>query len=342
MSRSGTQRGASVDCGLLLIRSSTSYLFFRPLRSNLLRHSPSQVEVKPITGRYNDSGSFEGCARVEAITIDKNGLITLYSDIQTEPVRWLWYPYIAIGKITLLQGDPGDGKSTMMMHIIAELSKGGISPDGKEFGIPRRVIYQCSEDGVADTIKPRLEKCGAICENVAFLNEEVHEGLTLDDERLRQAITEFKPCLVVIDPVQAYLGNDSDLIMAARARKLMHRIGMWATVFDCAVVLIGHLNKREGGKELYRGLGSIDVVAAARSVMQVDRSDEDADIASTQSMSYKDVMKGIYTTCVNKGTLDISPFAYKPMDEIVVNIKPTAEIVSRIKPIYNFKAGDED
>ena len=53
-------------------------------------------------------------------------------------------------------------------------------------------------------------------------------------------------------------------------------------------------------------------------------------------------MKGIYTTCVNKGTLDESPFAYKPMDEIVANIKPTAQIVSRIKPIYNFKAGDED
>ena len=115
-------------------------------------------------------------------------LITLYSEIQAEPVRWLWYPYIAIGKITLLQGDPGDGKSTMMMNIIAELSKGGNSPDGNELGRPQRVIYQCSEDGVADTIKPRLEKCGANCENVAFLNEDVHEGLILDDARLANQI----------------------------------------------------------------------------------------------------------------------------------------------------------
>ena len=56
-------------------------------------------------------------------------LLTLYSDVKAVPVRWLWYPYIAIGKITLLQGDPGDGKSTMMMNLIAELSKGGATPD---------------------------------------------------------------------------------------------------------------------------------------------------------------------------------------------------------------------
>ena len=67
------------------------------------------------------------------------------------------------------------------------------------------------------------------------------------------------------------------------------------------------------------------------------------DARSSISMkAYKDAMKGIYTTCVNKGTLDESPFAYKPMDEIVTNIEPTAEIVSKIKPIYNFKAGDEE
>ena len=83
-------------------------------------------------------------------------LITLYSDVKTTNVRWLWYPFIAIGKITLLQGDPGDGKSTMMMNLIAELSTGGASPNGQAFGRPQRVIYQCSEDGVSDTIKPRL------------------------------------------------------------------------------------------------------------------------------------------------------------------------------------------
>lgn len=133
----------------------------------------------------------------------QEGLLTLYSEVESSPVRWLWYPYIAIGKITLLQGDPGDGKSTMMMNLIAEITTGGAFPDGKPLEQPQRVIYQCSEDGVADTIKPRLEEQGADCSKVAFINEEVNSGLTLDDERIRDAIVAFRPRLVVIDPIQA-------------------------------------------------------------------------------------------------------------------------------------------
>lgn len=205
-------------------------------------------------------------------------LLTLYSDVTAMPVNWLWEPYIAIGKITLLQGDPGCGKSSMMMNLIAELSKGGATPDGRAFGAPQRIIYQCSEDGAKDTIKPRLVAAGADCRNIAFIDEDVYSGMTLDDESIREAIIEWKPCLVVIDPIQSYIGNDSDLQMAGKARKLMRRIGMWASTYNCAIVLIGHFSKKEGAKDLYRGLGSIDVVAAARSVLQVEKSDEDEEV----------------------------------------------------------------
>ena len=208
----------------------------------------------------------------------ETGILTYYNDVKSKPVKWLWYPYIAVGKVTLLQGDPGDGKSTMMMNFIAELSKGGATPDGVAFGRPYKIIYQCSEDGASDTIKPRLEAAGADCRNIAFINEEVYGNLTLDDERIREAIIEGSPKLVVIDPIQSYIGNDSDLQIAVRARKLMRRISMWASTFNCAIVLIGHLSKRESSRELYRGLGSIDVVAAARSVLQVERDPEDKDI----------------------------------------------------------------
>ena len=125
-------------------------------------------------------------------------------------------------------------------------------------------MHQCSEDGVSDTIKPRLERCGADCKKIAFINEEVYNGLTLDDERIRQAIIEFRPRLVVIDPIQAYLGSDSDLQIAGRARKLMRRLGMWAAGYDCAIVLIGHLNKKEGSKGLYRSLGSMNRLRIVR------------------------------------------------------------------------------
>jgi len=166
----------------------------------------------------------------------------------------------------------------MMMNLIAELSKGGITPDGTQLGRPRRVIYPCSEDGVSDTTKPRLEAAGADCRNIAFINEEVYSGLTLDDERIRDAIVECKPQLVVIDPIQSYIGSDSDLQIAVRARKLMRRVSLWASTYNCAIVMIGHLNKRESSKELYRGLGSIDVVASARSVLQVERDVVDENI----------------------------------------------------------------
>lgn len=92
------------------------------------------------------------------------------------------------------------------------------------------------------------------------------------------ALYNTNPRRLVVDPIQAYLGNDSDLLIAGKARKLMQRLGMWASVYDCAVVLIGHLNKKEGSKDLYRSLGSIDVVAAARSVLQVERNMTDSDI----------------------------------------------------------------
>ena len=205
-------------------------------------------------------------------------LWTLYSEVAAVPIRWLWYPYIAVGKITLLQGDPGDGKSTMMMHFIAELSKGGATPDGVAFGRPQKIIYQCAEDGAKDTIRQRLEEAGADSRNIAFLNEEVHEGLTLDDERIREFISGFRPQLVVIDPIQSYLDNESDLYMAVRARKLMRRLGMWASIYNCAIVLIGHFRKQGNTKDLYRGLGSIDVPAAARSVLHVERDVSDNDL----------------------------------------------------------------
>ena len=206
-----------------------------------------------------------------------NEVLKLYSDVKSVPVEWLWYPYIPSGKITLLQGDPGDGKSTMIMNLIACLTNADFTPDGQKIAAPKRVIYQCSEDGVADTIKPRLEANGADCSRVAFIDEELI-SLTLDDEKLRDAIIEFKPNLVVIDPFQAYLGDDIDMSNARKVRKLMQRLNIWASTYNCAIVLIGHMTKKESSKELYRGLGSIDLVAAARSVLQVNRLEEGSTI----------------------------------------------------------------
>lgn len=92
-----------------------------------------------------------------------------YSEVEETEVEWLWYPYIPYGKITLLQGDPGEGKSTFIINIAALLTKGEDMPDGYPVPMPQTVIYQCSEDNVSDTVKPRLISAGADCGRVAYI-----------------------------------------------------------------------------------------------------------------------------------------------------------------------------
>jgi len=218
-----------------------------------------------------------------------SGQLKLYSSVKEMPIDWLWYPYIPFGKLTLLQGDPGGGKSTFMMDIISAVSNGTATPDGRKLRKPMHVIYQCSEDGTADTIKPRLIKAGADCDNVAFLDEELI-SITLNDEKIRRAIADFNAKLLVIDPFQAYLG-DADMSNAASIRKVLRQLGIWAAAYDCAIVLIGHLNKKQGAKDLYRGLGSIDLVAAARSVLQIEK-DEDTDLRTLHHIKSSLAPKG--------------------------------------------------
>lgn len=192
----------------------------------------------------------------------------LYSEIESQTVEWLWYPYIPYGKITLLQGDPGGGKSTMIMKLISTLSTSGCMPDGSHLSAPVKTIYQCSEDGLEDTIKPRLERYGADCRKVAFISEE-KSPLKISDDRLRHAVEAFGARLVVIDPIQAYIGDDVSMFNVGSIRQLMKSINNWANKQKCAVILVGHMTKKENVKDLYRGMGSIDFIASARSVLYI-------------------------------------------------------------------------
>jgi RecA/RadA recombinase len=191
------------------------------------------------------------------------------SEIQALPVSWLWEPYIPRGKITIVQGDPGDGKTTMMLAIAAAVTNGEPLPNGFA-DIPSDVIFQTAEDGLADTIKPRLEQLGADCLRIHVIDED-EQSLSLSDERIEQAIVETNAKLLIIDPIQAYLGG-ADMHSAKGMRPLMKSLGAAAERTGCAVVIIGHLNKRSfGTKAQYRGLGSIDIYAATRSVLTVGK-----------------------------------------------------------------------
>ena len=196
--------------------------------------------------------------------------LTYYNTLSSRTVEWLWYPYIPYGKITILQGDPGEGKSTMMLQLAALITAGKAMPDGSGDKVPGNVIYQAAEDGIEDTIKPRLLAAGADCGRIAFLENE-ENPITLDDERLEQAIKDTQAKLLVIDPLQAYLGIDNDMQRSNSTRSVFGRLAKVAERTGCAVVLIGHMNKSSRTKGIYRGLGSIDIAAVARSILLVGR-----------------------------------------------------------------------
>jgi len=214
-------------------------------------------------------------------------LITM-SDVQTEPVRWLWKPYIPYGKITLVQGDPGDGKTTFVLALAALLTTGKAMPESEPVislltdgasepteSPPQTVIYQTAEDGLADTIKPRLEEVDADCSRVVVIDES-ETPLSLSDSRIELAIVKTGAKLLILDPLQAYIGMDVDMHRANEVRPIFKNLAGVAERTGCAILIIGHMNKMAGGqtKGMYRGLGSIDIAAAVRSILLVGRDKE--------------------------------------------------------------------
>lgn len=192
-------------------------------------------------------------------------------DVVSKEVQWLWYPYIPYGKITIIEGDPGEGKTTLVLKLAAALSRGLPLPcdDDKEYE-PIHIIYQTAEDGIEDTIKPRLEKAGADCSMIRVIDETDKE-LSMTDDRLEQAIIETGARLIILDPIQAYIGATVDMHRANEIRPVLKHLGIIAEKHNCAIILIGHMNKASGSKSTYRGLGSIDIQATARSVLLVAR-----------------------------------------------------------------------
>ena len=142
---------------------------------------------------------------------------------------------------------------------------------------PVNVIYQTAEDGLGDTIKPRFLSAGADCSRVMVIDDN-DQALTMMDARLEEAIIQTKARLVVVDLIQGFLGTDVDMHRANEIRPLMKRVAVLVEKYHCAIILIGHMNKNSNGKSSYRGLGSIDFQAAARSVLIVGRIKDEPEI----------------------------------------------------------------
>lgn len=211
------------------------------------------------------------------------------NEIQPEEVKWLWYPYVPYGKITILEGHPGVGKTWLALQIVAAASQGLTLPDqngNPSVQVPQsKCLYLTAEDGLGDTLVPRLQAMGANLQNVAVLQgwrqkdkkgHYVERPITLQDVGLIEAaLKESSAKVVVVDPLQAYLGPKVDMNNAADTRPVLAAIARLAEKYEVAVILIRHFSKTARETAALRGLGSVDISGAARSVLAVIADPQD-------------------------------------------------------------------
>ena len=218
------------------------------------------------------------------------------SNVQQTAVHWLWYPYIPFGKLTILQGNPGEGKTYFAMYLAAACTNRQQLPNG-ELLEPFNVIYQTAEDGLGDTVKPRLIEAGADLDRVLVIDDR-ESMLTLTDNRIERAIRENQAKLLIIDPIQAFLGAQVDMNRANEVRPIFRALGEIAEAHDCAILMIGHLNKASGSQSTYRGLGSIDMTAAVRSLLFIGKVRDDPTTRASHWLS-RSAMRTVFAGSAN-------------------------------------------
>jgi AAA domain len=207
--------------------------------------------------------------------------LVLVADVDRELVTWLWRDRIPRGKVTVLDGDPGTGKSTLTLTIAAKVTTGSPFPDGArpECG---DVILLSAEDDIGDTIRPRLEAAGADLSRCWVLPDVQPDPdkpprppeLPADLDALEGMVKDKGAALVVIDPLMAFLSGQIDSHRDQDIRRVLASLGYMAARTDAAVVIVRHMNKGQGSA-LYRGSGSIGIVGAARAGLLVAPDPDD-------------------------------------------------------------------
>jgi hypothetical protein len=214
--------------------------------------------AKALEGKGDTSGSQRSAKVADVVCL---------ATVQPVAVDWLWRPYLPLGKLCSLEGDPGTGKSTLTATLAAYVTTGRLFPgEGDTNREPRNVLFLQCEDDLADTFLPRLVAADADVSRVyAF------PGLVrLDDTGVGQIIAKHQPALMVIDPIQGYIGAKTNMNQSNEVRPIMERLRSLAETYKCTVLCVRHFGKNQEQKATHRALGSVDFTAAFRSVLQVE------------------------------------------------------------------------
>jgi len=201
--------------------------------------------------------------------------LEIFTAAQVEPkeIKWLWYPYIPFGKLTMIIGDSGDGKSTFALNLAAILTRGDTLPFTEASDGPMNVVYINSEDAADDTIVPRFIKANGARNRLVFISEK-KQRLSFSDNRIREAIIQTRASVCILDPLVSYLGDDVSMNLSNEVRPRLEYLIETARDTGCAIIVVGHTNKAEGQSAKNRANGSGDFIAAARSSLLIGRPPE--------------------------------------------------------------------
>ena len=203
------------------------------------------------------------------------------SDVEAKPVDWLWEPYLPKGMLALLSGDPGSGKTFLSLAVAAALSNGKI-PHTLQDCEPVNTLYLSLENSAEHVVRPRFDSLKGDCSRFKLLqgsiggeNPSTGTVALSDTDLLEQAIVEAEAGLLIVDPIQSYLGADVDAHRSNETRPVLDGLGQLASNHNCCVLLVRHLSKNSGNRAIHRGLGSIDITGAARTELMAGTAPND-------------------------------------------------------------------
>ena len=198
------------------------------------------------------------------------------SETKITEVDWLWKPLIPFGKVTLIEGDGGDGKTTLILTIAAMLSRGTPPPALREGRLvpadpiePVTTFYLTNEDEISDSSLKRFLRAGGDASRFAYSGEMAYH-VTMKEDDLREILSETSAKLLIIDPFQAFLPEGVSLTSVSSMRPVFTMLANVAKSTGAAIVLVGHLNKNECSKDIHRGFGTADIAASVRSILLVE------------------------------------------------------------------------